>query len=353
MLLAKPPMLKPGDRVAAISLSWGGAGLFPHRYEAGKRQLEAEFGVEVVPTSNALREPVWLERNPRARAEDLHEALLDPSIAGIVSMIGGDDSIRLLPYLDLELIRANPKVFLGYSDSTVTHFAFLAAGVTSFYGPAILAGFAENRGMFPYMAESVRRTLFASHPPGLIAPNTTGWTVEMLDWADPALQNQRRKLRPSEPWRWLQGSGLVVEGPLIGGCLEVLDRLRGTPVFPAREQWEGAVVFLETSEEAPSPEAMTRMLRALAATGALDRAAAVLLGRPGGADLDPAEFATYDSALLTFVAEELGRPDMPVVTRMDFGHTDPMIVLPLGVRSRVDCDAQQFRLIESGVTKPA
>src|SRR5690606_23782408 len=184
---------------------------------------------------------------------------------------------------------------------------------------SMLAGFAENLGMFPYMVDSVRRTLFSGDPPGLISPNTAGWTCEMLDWAEPALQNQRRKLRPSEPWRWLQGEGFA-EGPLIGGCLEVLDWLRGTPVFPPRDQWEGAVVFLETSEEAPSPEAVTRMLRALAAAGALERAAALLFGRPGGADLDPADFAAYDSALLKFVAEELGRPDMPIVTCMDFGH---------------------------------
>lgn len=342
-------MLKPGDRIAAVSLSWGGAGLFPHRYEAGKRQFEAEFGVEVVPTTNALRDPEWISRNPRARADDLHEALLDPSIAGVISMIGGDDSIRLLPYMDLDLIRANPKAFLGYSDSTVAHFAFLAAGVTSFYGPAVMAGFAENGGLFPYMAESVRRTLFASDPPGLVAPNLDGWTVEFLDWADPTLQSQPRALRPSEPWRWLQDGG-VVEGPLIGGCLEVLDWLRGTSVFPNRHQWEGAVVFLETSEEGPAPEAVTRMLRSLAAAGALELAAALLVGRPGGADLDPADFGAYDSALLSFVAEELGRADMPIVTCMDFGHTDPMMVLPMGVRARVDCERQEFSLPESAVS---
>src|SRR5690606_14783420 len=109
-------------------------------------------------------------------------------------------------------------------------------------------------------------------------------------------------------------------------------------------------IFLETSEEAPSPEAVTRMLRALAAAGTLNRAAALLFGRPGGAELDPTEFAAYDSALLSFVTEELGRADMPLVTCMDFGHTDPMMVLPLGVRARVDCDARQFRIVESAVS---
>ena len=66
---------------------------------------------------------------------------------GIVSTIGGEDSIRMLPFLDYSVIRQNPKVFLGYSDSTVTHFAFLKAGVTSFYGPSLMAGFDENGGL--------------------------------------------------------------------------------------------------------------------------------------------------------------------------------------------------------------
>jgi muramoyltetrapeptide carboxypeptidase LdcA involved in peptidoglycan recycling len=83
----------------------------------------------------------------------------------IVSTIGGDDSIRMLPFLEYSVIRQNPKVFMGYSDSTVTHFAFLKAGVTSFYGPSFMAGFDENGGLLSYMAASVRQKLFRPHRP--------------------------------------------------------------------------------------------------------------------------------------------------------------------------------------------
>lgn len=116
--MIKPVCLHRGDRVAAISLSWGGAGAFPHRYEVGKRQLEERFGLEVVETRHALRDPDWLAKNPRARADDLMEAFADPSIRGIISIIGGDDSIRLLPFIDDELIRSNPKIFLGWMRPT-------------------------------------------------------------------------------------------------------------------------------------------------------------------------------------------------------------------------------------------
>ena len=194
----KPKKLQPGDKVAAISMSWGGPATCPHRYEAGKRQLEESFGVTVVDTPHALRAPEWLERNPQARAEDLMGAFRDPSIKAIVSTIGGDDSIRLLPYLDLGIMRSNPKIVMGYSDTTVTHMACLAAGLVSFYGPAIMAGFGENGGLFPYMVDSVRTTLSSSSPIGVIQPNTEGWTVEFLDWAEPENQSRRRKLNPSE-----------------------------------------------------------------------------------------------------------------------------------------------------------
>ena len=154
--MIKPRKLEPGDRVAAVSLSWGGPGAFPHRYRAGKEQFTREFGVEVIETPHALREPEWLARNPEARAADLMDAFLDPSIKGIISTIGGEESIRLLPYIHDDVIRANPKVFLGYSDTTVSHLACFRAGLVSFYGPAFMSGFAENGGMFPYMIDAVR-----------------------------------------------------------------------------------------------------------------------------------------------------------------------------------------------------
>ena len=140
--------------------------------------------MKVVESRHALADHEWLASHPEARASDLMEVFADPSINGIVSTIGGDDSIRILPFLDLSVIRENPKVFLGYSDTTVSHFACLKAGVVSFYGPAVMAGFAENGGLFPYMTSSIRRNLCSTEPTGLIIPNAEGWTCERLDWAD-------------------------------------------------------------------------------------------------------------------------------------------------------------------------
>jgi len=229
--MIKPKKLQPGDTVAAISLSWGGPGMFPHRYEIGKQQLQNEFDLNVVETPHALRNAEWLHTNPQARADDLMQAFADPTIKAIISTIGGDDSIRLFPYLDLTVIRENPKIYVGYSDATTTHLLCFKAELTSFYGPMIMAEFAENCGIFPYVTEAVQRTLFSSAPVGTIDPCKDGWTVEMLDWADPENQSHKRKLTPSSGWKYLQGSG-VHQGHLLGGCLDVLEFLRGTDFWP-------------------------------------------------------------------------------------------------------------------------
>ncbi len=345
--MIKPVKLNPGDKVAAITLSWGGPGTFPHRYEAGKRQLQETFGLELVATPHALRDADWLQRHPQARADDLMQAFADPTVKAIFSTIGGEDSIRLWPYLDLSVIRDNPKIFMGYSDTTVTHLVCYKAGLVSFYGPAIMAGFGENGGLFPYMVESVRRTLFTAEPIGPIQPNRDGWTVEMLDWADPANQERKRKLNPSTGWNFLQGTG-VHRGRLLGGCFEVLDWLRGTPFWPEPEQWQDAILFLETTEDAPPPQMVLYGLRSLAAMGVLSRLAGILFARPGGGW--PVErFAEYDAVLRQVVTEEEGLTDLPIITQMDFGHTDPMFVLPYGVLAEIDCEREQFTIVESGV----
>lgn len=346
--MIKPAKLNPGDKVATVSLSWGGPSVFPHRYQAGVDQLEAELGVNVIEMPHTLKDADWLSRNPKARADDLMQAFSDPTIKGIIATIGGEDSIRLLPYIDLDIIRANPKVFLGYSDTTISHMVCFKAGLVSFYGPTIMAGFGENAGMFPYMADSVRRTLFSSEPIGEVEPNRAGWTVERLEWGKPENQTRKRALNPCTGWKFLQGSG-IRQGHLIGGCIEVLDWLRGTDLWPSKEQWQNAILFLETSEEAPPPINVKYSLRAMAALGIFENLSGILFSRPGG-DFPIEKFNEYDEAILQIVRNEECLPDLPVITNMDFGHTDPMFLLPYGVQAEMDCDHQRFSILENAVT---
>jgi len=336
----------PGDRIAAVSPSWGGPGTFPERYLAGKRELEAVFGVTVVEMAHTLAPADWVAANPQARAADLMATFEDRSIAGIFSSIGGEDSIRLMPYLDLAVIARNPKVFLGFSDTTSLHLACYAAGLTTFYGPSIMAGFAENGGMHDYTIDGVRRALFSTDPIGAIAVNTEGWTGEHLDWSNAALQTQRRAMQPAGRPRLLQGQG-VASGHLLGGCAEVLEMAKGTQWWPQLSEWQGAILFLETSEEAPSPNFLRYWLRNYAAQGILGVVNGILLARP-----DTKGDETYqdrlEEALLTVLAET-GLPDLPVLSGLDFGHTQPMLTLPYGATAQIDCATATLTILDAGV----
>ncbi len=342
MNLIKPRKLNPGDTIAVVSPSWGGPGKFPYRYNAGKRQLIEEFNVRVVEMPHALKSPEWVHANPKARAEDLMAAFADPSINGIIASIGGDDSIRLLPYLDFEIIRNNPKCFMGYSDTTVLHFACLKAGLGSFYGPSIMAGFGENCGVQPYTKASVFKTVFSNQIIGEI-DEADEWTVEHLEWEDPSNQTRKRKMESPLGRAFLQGAGIKC-GPLIGGCVDVFPMLLGTALWPDKPAFKGAILFLETSEDAPPVDDIKRILRNLGVQGVLTDLNGILIGRPGG---NVADLRQYDAAIQSVIKEEFGLTEIPIIAQMDFGHTEPMFTIPYGVQMEINCDTQKITILEA------
>lgn len=336
-MLRQPKKLNIGSRIAVVSPSWGGPGSFPDRFSAGKSQFAEAFGVELIDMPHCNAPAEWLHRHPKARADDLMQAFADPDIDGIITSIGGDDAIRLIPYIDLQIIANNPKVFMGYSDTTTLHFACYKAGLSSFYGPSIMAGFAENGGLFPYMKEAVAKTLFSSEPIGRI-PEAKEWTVDHLDWGNPANQMQKRQCQPASGWELLQGRGSV-EGHLIGGCIDVFPMIIGTSIWPSLDTFDRAILFLETSEEAPPVYDVQRILRNLGVQGILEKLSGILIGRPGGG---VADLRQYDVAIQSTVAEEFGLSDLAIMAQMDFGHTDPMCVLPYGANTQIHCDTKEI-----------
>ena len=128
----------------------------------------------------------------------------------------------------------------------------------------------------------------------------------------------------------------------------MLDWVRGTAHFPTVDSLDGTILFLETSEEAPPPAVLAAFARCLAAMDILRRLKGILLGRPGG-PVSPGKFTAYADTLCHTVREEYGLREMPIVSNMDFGHTDPMLVLPLGVRMRIDSGERQLSIVESAV----
>ena len=112
--MIKPKKLKKGDKIAIVSLSWGGLGddALIHKYYIAKERLENDFGLEVMCMPHALKGSEFIAQNPQLRAQDLMDAFKDSSVSAIFCAIGGDDTIRTLPYINLDIIRNNPKIFM-------------------------------------------------------------------------------------------------------------------------------------------------------------------------------------------------------------------------------------------------
>jgi len=343
--LTKPTKLQHGDKVAIVSLSSGCAGDndIKLRYNLGIQRLLTEFGLEGIAMPNSLKGSKYIYENPKARADDLMEAFHRKDIKAIISNIGGEESIRILPYIDLNTIKNNPKIYMGYSDSTTTHFICYKCGLSSFYGPALLSDFAENVQMFDYTKHWIFKTLFDSKEIGLINP-ALEWTCERLEWSDSANNSIRRKMSPNTGLEFIQGSGLV-KGHLLGGCLNVIDRLRGTDIFPKSDAWEGAILFIETSESKPSPMHFRYWIRSLATIGILQKINGIIVGKP----YDNCYYEEYKEEIINIVKGEEGMSELPIVFNLNFGHTSPMFILPYGALAEIDCDNKFFKILENGV----
>ncbi len=342
--MIKPFKLKAGDTVATVSLSWGGAGdeALKWRYEQGIQRLKEEFGLNVVEMPITLAGSDYVYHHPKERARDLMQAFLDPNIKAIFSCIGGEDSIRLLPYIDFNVLKKYPKIFIGYSDSTVTHLMLQKAGVVSFYGASILMEFAENVQMFDYTKEAVKKNLFEIEAPlDVLAP--AYWSDEYLPWL---IENKykKRAVKPRTGYEVLQGEG-IHEGILWGGCIEVLEFCKGTQLWPDVDTFEGKLIFFETSEEMPSPQQLVYFLRNYVAAGILQKSAGLLFGKP----YQDVHYEAYKEAILKVVRTEAGLDKLPIFYNMPFGHTSPICVMPLGVKAQINCENATFTLMESGV----
>jgi len=339
----KPQRLNRGDKVAAVSLSWGGAGDkdLLWRYNLGKKRLQEQFGLKVVEMPNTLKGSDYLYNHPEKRAEDLMTAFSDRSIRAIFSCIGGDESIRMLPYINLNIIKNNPKIFIGYSDTTIAHFMCLKANLSSFYGVSILAELAENIKVFDYTVNWLEKVLFATSPIGVI-PASKEWTGERIEWIESNASVAKTMVK-NHGYEFLQGNG-VARGHLIGGCIDVMEMIKGTSLWPSNDIFEDAILFFETSEDMPEPTYIEYWLRNYCSQGILQKSRAVVFGKP----YQEKFYNEYKNSIMKVVSEE-GIYNLPIVYNMSFGHNEPMICLPYGAMAEIDCDKETFSIIESGV----
>jgi len=334
--LVRPPVLQPGDKVAVVSPSWAGPAVFPRVHELGLQRLREHLDLEPVeyPTTRKI------DASPQERAADLHAAFADPDIKAVMASIGGEDQIRVLRHLDPVVLQANPKAFLGYSDNTNLLVYLWNLGIIGFYGGSTMVHLARPGRLHPVTLESMRRALFE---PGVVRLSPVSeMTDENPSWEDPASLDAELPMRPGPGWVWA-GEQRSVTGPTWGGCLEILDmQLRAGTYLLAPERYAGCVLLLETSEEMPGPEYCYRMLMGMGERGMLGQFAAVVVATPKAWDREVGQsvarrtqFAADQRAAMTRALDQYN-PDVPTVFGLDFGHTDPQVMIPHGGSMTVD-----------------
>lgn len=327
--------------MAIISPSWGGPSVYPYIYDNGLKILRG-WGLHIKEYPTARMDAGFTRDNPQVRAKDINAAFSDTTVKAIFTSIGGDDSVRLLPYLDNKIIADNPKILMGYSDISTLHVYANLQGLTTYYGPTIMAGFSQMEQLPESFRSHVHTMLFApqdSHEYQPYGEYCEGYP----DWADKANTGKVNQLKSDNGWRWLQGN-TKVQGTLFGGCIEVLEMMKATDFWPSQHFWENKIFFLETSEEKPSINYIGHILRNYGMLGLFDKINGFIFSRPR--DYSDKEKKELDKKLVSVVAKEFGRPDLPVISNFDVGHTDPQLVLPLGVQAEIDCKLQKIRLVE-------
>jgi muramoyltetrapeptide carboxypeptidase LdcA involved in peptidoglycan recycling len=324
------PTLRPGDRVAVVSPSSAAPAHFPAVHERGLERLRG-LGVEPVEYPTTRR-----AAGPAQRAADLMAAFGDPAVRAVLTTIGGDDQITVLPYLDPAVVRADPKPFAGYSDNTNLLNWLWNLGVPALHGGSTMVHLARAGGPHPDSLRSLTAALFGG---GDVEVRPAGaFAEDDVDWADPSALDTPAPVWPGRGWTWHRPDR-VVTGPTWGGNLEILhwNLAAGRWIRPAGD-YAGCVLLLETSEELPAAREVFRMLRDAGERGLLAQFPAVLVGRARAANLSRRPAAQVRAAYraeqraAVLRAFEAYHPGAMVVFDVDLGHTDPQWVLPYGGR---------------------
>ncbi|MGC4865771.1 LD-carboxypeptidase [Micromonospora sp. DT53] len=334
--LVRPRKARPGDRLAVLSPSFAAAGAYPEIHEQAMRRLADLTGL--VPVEYPTTRQVGA--SAAARAADINAAFADPRVRGILAVIGGEDQITVIPHLDADLARADPKPFLGTSDNTNLHHWLWGNGIASFYGGSSQVHLGPGPAVDDIHARSLRAALLTGERLEITDP---GESEDVgIDWADPQALRSFGEREPTEPWSWY-GPRRAVTGPTWGGCLEVIQWILTAGRFPfPPDVLHGGVLVIETSEELLPAREVGWIVRSLGERGFLSAVDAVLVARPPVSDHTrrppAADRVGLREQQRDTVVDVVTRynPEAVVCVGVPFGHTRPQWILPHGGQVTVD-----------------
>lgn len=315
----KAKKLQPGDKVGIIAPATSVSD--PDEIIRAKNAAEF-FGLVPVLGKNVAKGSGYKSRTVNERIEDLHSMFGNTEIKAVFCIRGGYGSPQILDDIDYDLIRKNPKIFLGYSDITAMHLAInKMAGLVTFHGPVLSSAFTQ------YTIDSFMKTLFESNPLGVIAnPLSTS------------------SIRPLHPLRTVKPG--KAEGKIIGGNLSLITALMGTPY---EIDTKDKILLIEDVGE--EPFRIDRMLTQLKLAKKLQSSKGVVFGECNGCNFDGLQTSrvwdfTYGE-VLDRIFEDI---DIPVFTGLTVGHTSDQATIPFGVSAIMDADICNVNILESALT---
>lgn len=277
------------------------------------------------------------------RAVDINAAFADPTIRAILTTIGGDDQITVIPHLNAELAIADPKPFFGYSDNTNLLNWLWSLGIPGYHGGSTQVHIGPGPHVDEVHLASLRAALFEGGQLQIVDP---GESEDFgPDWRSAKALIDFGLRERTEPWVWA-GQRRVAMGRTWGGCFEVIDQLAVANRMPPLESLQGTVLLLESSEEVPPAAVIRRWVRALGERGVLAAVDGIVVARPPVSShefVPPAEDRMQlRAAQCETVISEITRynDDAVVCVGVPFGHTRPQWILPYGGTIRLDGHSQ-------------
>jgi muramoyltetrapeptide carboxypeptidase len=329
MDLVKPNKLREGDNILVVAPSSNMLALSSEAVTRGIRNIE-EIGFNVTIHPSCRGNYKGTSGSPRDRAKVLMNAFEDNSVDAIMCFWGGYNSNDLLDYIDWDLIRNNPKIFIGYSDITILNTTFYQqSGLVNFQGPAFITF--THDFLMEWEVQVFKQVLMKSTGNYVLTPSPV-----YVD--DPLYFRKPDKLvekKPNPGWNIIKEGKTT--GRLIGGHIGTLLVLAGTRFWP---DFDDKILFVEEDEEG-NPKNLRRLFRQLEQIGVLEKIKAFLIGR-----IPKSTGICDDLYVSTLVEDIIESYNYPIITEMDFGHTNPIATVPMGIKAEISTFEEKLTFLE-------
>lgn len=323
--------LKSGDSIGIFSPSSPITYLCLKRFKRSKRYLEKK-GFNLIEGSLTGKQDFYRSGSIKERADELNELIRNPEVKCIMSTIGGMNSNSILPYIDYESFKRNPKIIIGYSDVTAILLAIYAqTGINTYYGPALVPSFGELSPFVDHTYKYFQDIIMDEIRKSYVFEAPKYWTDEYINWETQDISKEQRLNE------WITVYEGVARGRVIGGNLNTIQGIWGSKYMP--EIKNGDILFIEDSlKDAATIE---RSFSFLKVNGVFDKISGIILGKHELFDDLKTGRKPYEILL-----EVLGDKKLPFIAEFDCCHTHPMMTMPIGCEIELDATKKKVYIVK-------